>query len=87
MKYLLSGLEFNSEEALKMNIVQEVVKPDEVFSRAKDIATSIAAAAPLAVKETIKSAKIALEKEERRLYQNLIPFRKCLHPVMMLKKA
>ena len=38
MKYLLSGLEFNSEEALKMNIVQEVVKPDEVFSRAKDIA-------------------------------------------------
>ena len=62
MKYLLSGLEFNSEEALKMNIVQEVVKPDEVFSRAKDIATSIAAAAPLAVKETIKSAKIAYFK-------------------------
>ena len=62
MKYLLSGMEFNSEEALKMNIVQEVVTANKVFSRAKEIAKSIASAAPLAVKETIKSAKIALEK-------------------------
>jgi enoyl-CoA hydratase/carnithine racemase len=62
MKYLLSGMEFNSEEALKMNIVQEVVTADKVFSCAKEIAKSIASAAPLAVKETIKSAKIALEK-------------------------
>jgi len=62
MKYLLSGLEFNSEEALKMNIIEEVVKPNEVFSRAKEIATSIAEAAPLAVKETIRSAKLALER-------------------------
>ncbi|MBH88417.1 MAG: enoyl-CoA hydratase [Pelagibacterales bacterium] len=61
MKYLLSGTEFNSEEALKMNIVQEVVEPNKVFNRAKEIAKSISAAAPLAVKETIKSAKLALE--------------------------
>jgi len=62
MKYLLSGIEFNSEEALKMNIVQEVVKPYEVYTRAKEIARSIAEAAPLAVKETIKNAKLALEE-------------------------
>ena len=62
MKYLLSGMEFNSEEALKMNIVQEVVPADKVFTRAKEISGSIASAAPLAVKETIKSAKIALEQ-------------------------
>ena len=62
MKYLLSGIEFNSEEALKMNIVQEVVKPYEVYTRAKEIARSIADAAPLAVKETIKNAKLALEE-------------------------
>jgi len=61
MKYLLTGLEFNSEEALKMNIVQEVVNPNEVFTRAKEIAKSIASAAPLAVRETIKSSKLALE--------------------------
>ena len=62
MKYLLSGMEFNSEEALKMNIVQEVVPADKVFTRAKKISGNIASAAPLAVKETIKSAKIALEQ-------------------------
>tara|TARA_Y100001960_G_C14763709_1_gene875647 strand:- start:455 stop:1288 length:834 start_codon:yes stop_codon:yes gene_type:complete len=62
MKYLLSGLEFNSEEALKMNIIEEVVKPNEVFTRAKEIATSIAEAAPLAVKETIRNAKLAIEE-------------------------
>jgi enoyl-CoA hydratase/carnithine racemase len=62
MKYLLSGIEFNSEEALRMNIVQEVVQEDKVFSRAKEIATIIADAAPLAVKETIRSAKLALEE-------------------------
>ena len=61
MKYLLTGLEFNSEEALKMNIVQEVVTPNKVFTRAKEIAISIASAAPLAVRETIKSSKLALE--------------------------
>ena len=62
MKYLLSGIEFNSEEALKMNIVQEVVPADKVFTRAKEISENIASAAPLAVKETIKNAKIALEQ-------------------------
>ena len=62
MKYLLSGMEFNSEEALKMNIVQEVVPADKVFTRAKEISENIASAAPLAVKETIKNAKIALEQ-------------------------
>jgi len=65
MKYLLSGLEFNSEEALKMNIIEEVVKPNEVFTRAKEIATSIAEAAPLAVKETIRNAKLAIEKGQK----------------------
>ena len=62
MKYLLSGLEFDSQEALKMNIVEEVVQPEAVFSRAEEIAISIATAAPLAVKETIRSAKLALEE-------------------------
>ena len=62
MKYLLSGMEFNSEEALKMNIVQEVVQQDKVFSRAEEIAKNIADAAPLAVRETIRSAKLALEE-------------------------
>ena len=45
-----------------MNIVEEVVAEDDVFSRAEEVALSIASAAPLAVKETIRSAKLALEK-------------------------
>ena len=47
---------------LQARLEQEVVTADKVFSCAKEIAKSIASAAPLAVKETIKSAKIALEK-------------------------
>jgi enoyl-CoA hydratase/carnithine racemase len=62
MKYLLTGAEFNSEEALRMKLVQEVVHPNQVFSRAKELAQNIVAAAPLAVKETIRNSRKALEE-------------------------
>ena len=62
MKYLLTGAEFNCEEALRMKLVQEVVHPNQVFSRAKELAQNIVAAAPLAVKETIRNSRKALEE-------------------------
>ena len=61
MKYLLTGMEFNSEEAYRMRLVQEVVSPNMVFSKAKELAESIVSAAPLAVKETIRNSKKAQE--------------------------
>ena len=61
MKYLLTGMEFNSEQAYRMRLVQEVVNPNMVFSKAKELAENIVSAAPLAVKETIRNSRKAQE--------------------------
>ena len=59
MKYLLTGLEFDSKMALKMNLVQEVVSPNKLFKRGKELAEMICNVSPLAVKEIIKNARVA----------------------------
>lgn len=61
MRWLLTGDDWNAEEALRMNVVAEVAPPDEVVERAVSIARSIAAAVPLAVMATRRNARIALE--------------------------
>ena len=62
MRWLLTGDEFCAEEALRMNLVTQVVAPDEVVATALDIARRIAQAAPLAVMATRRNALIALEQ-------------------------
>ena len=54
------------------------MRPDEVFSRAKEIAISISNAAPLAVKETIKSAKLALEQGREAAVSEFDPVQEML---------
>lgn len=61
MRWLLTGDEFGAEEALRMNLVTQVVEPDAVVATALDIARRIARAAPLAVMATRRNALIALE--------------------------
>ena len=86
MKYLLTGMEFNSEEAYRMRLVQEVVTPNMVFSKAKELAESIVSAAPLAVKETIRNSKKAQEFGQKAAVMNLMKCKlNCLYQ-MMLKK-
>ena len=65
MRYLLTGDKFGSAEALRMNVVTEVVPLGKQFDRAFELAKRIAAQAPLAVQETLDSARRLLEPESQ----------------------
>ncbi len=62
MRWLLTGEEWDAAEALRMNVVTEVLAPERVVDRAFDLARRIAAAAPLAVTATRRNALLALEQ-------------------------
>ena len=62
MKFLLTGDEFSADTALRMNFVQEVVDSGMELVRAMEVAENIASQAPLAVRETMRSAQTALGK-------------------------
>ena len=59
MKFLLTGAQFGADEALRIGLVQEVVPAGEQVARAREIATQIAAQAPLGVQATLANARIA----------------------------
>jgi len=60
MKWLLTGDEFDSAEALRLGLVQEVVPAGTQFERALAYAERVAQQAPLAVQATIENARLAL---------------------------
>ena len=60
--HLLSGDEFNSAEALRLNFVQRVVPVGEQLNEAIKIAKAIAAQAPLAVVATRQNVLKAVEQ-------------------------
>lgn len=57
MKILLTGYEFNAEEALRYNFIQEIVPDGEELNRALELAEEIARQAPLAIRATVKSSR------------------------------
>jgi enoyl-CoA hydratase len=59
---MLTGQEFDSATALRWGLVQEVVPASAVFDRALDIARQIAQQAPLAVREVVRSVRLANER-------------------------
>ncbi len=56
MRWLLTGDEFDAEEARRIGIVQEIVAPGQQLARALELAEIIASRAPLAVKATKANA-------------------------------
>lgn len=62
MRWLLTGEEFGAAEALRMNLVTQIVTPEDVVGTAVDIGHRIAAAAPMAVMATRRNALLALER-------------------------
>ncbi len=66
MRYLLTGEEFSAQEALRIGLVQEVVPAGTQLERALQLASKVAACAPLAVQASLQSARLALRggKEE-----------------------
>jgi enoyl-CoA hydratase len=63
MRWLLTGDEFDAQEAHRIGLIQEVVEPGRQLERAIAIAETIAAQAPLGVQATIASARSAVEQE------------------------
>jgi enoyl-CoA hydratase len=59
MKILLTGDDFNAQDAFRFNFVQEVVPAGQELARAIEIAERIAEQAPLAVQATMENARVA----------------------------
>jgi enoyl-CoA hydratase len=79
MRYLLTGDEFDAAEALRMGLVQEVVAPGQQVERATELAQTIAAQAPLGVRATLASARLAFTVGEEEAARRLMPD---LQPIM-----
>jgi enoyl-CoA hydratase/carnithine racemase len=64
MYYMLTGEQWDAEEARRLGLVQAVTPPGKQLDRAIAIAMKVAAAAPLGVRATLASAHQALSGEE-----------------------
>jgi enoyl-CoA hydratase/carnithine racemase len=62
MRYLLTGDQFDGNEAARIGMISELA--EDPVSLAMTIATSISEQAPLAVQITLKNARLALAKPE-----------------------
>ena len=66
MRWLLTGDEFSADDAHRVGLVQEVVEPGQQLDRAVEIAEHIAAQAPLGVRATLASSRMALAARRPR---------------------
>jgi len=73
MRYLLTGDEFSAAEALRIGLVQEVVEPGQQLARAVELAQVVSAQAPLGVRATLKSARLAIAEGEEAAAQQFLP--------------
>ncbi|MCD4741679.1 MAG: crotonase/enoyl-CoA hydratase family protein [Desulfobacteraceae bacterium] len=80
MRYLLTADEINAEEAFRIGLVQELTEPGKQIEKALDLAATISKQAPLGVKATLNSARLARTHGEKpaiaRLLPDLIPVMK-----------
>ena len=66
MRWLLTGDEFDAAEALRLGLVQEIVRPGAQIDRAVELAERIATrSAPLAVRTTLIAAQRATHEGEQ----------------------
>lgn len=78
MRYLLTGDEFDAQEALRIGLVQEVVDPGAQLDRARQIAQVIARQAPLGVLATLRNARLVWRAGEAEAIARLIPEQQAL---------
>lgn len=71
MRYLLTGDEFDAQEALRIGVLQEVCEPGKLLERALEMAERVAAQAPLAVREILRSARLPFEQGRLALIEIL----------------
>ncbi len=58
-RYLLTGDEFNGQQAYDWGMLTELCEPENLQQRARELALKVAAAAPLGVQAALESSKIA----------------------------
>jgi len=73
MRYMLTGVEWGAAEAYRLGLVQEVTPQGKQLDRAIDLASQIAAAAPLGVRATLASSRQALAADEATAFAALQP--------------
>lgn len=73
MRWLLTGDEFDAAEALRIGLIQEIVEHGKQIDKAIEIATRIAAQAPLGVRATIASARKLQREGFDAAAQDLMP--------------
>lgn len=76
MKYMLTGDMFPAAEALRINLIQEIVEQPKLRDRALELGRKIAEQSPIAVKYTLASANLARksgpEVAAKELYPDLM---------------
>jgi len=73
MRYLLTGDFFDAEEARRMGIVQDIVKPSELLDYAVAMARKVAAQAPFGVRATLKTARAVQDHGQQAAADLLYP--------------
>lgn len=73
MRWMLTGDAMTADEALRLGLVSEVVAPDALLSRAKEIAHRIAKQAPLAVQAVIASSSTVEREGQVAAKERLFP--------------
>ncbi|MBX2804154.1 MAG: crotonase/enoyl-CoA hydratase family protein [Myxococcales bacterium] len=71
MRWLLTGDIFDAAEAYRIGLVQEVVEPGEQTERALQLARVVASRAPLGVRATLASSRIAVERSPEAAFDAL----------------
>lgn len=62
MRWLLTGDEFTTDDALALGLISEVVPAADLYSHGLALAKRIALRAPLAVQATLRSARVARDQ-------------------------
>ena len=78
MRYVLTGEEFDAEEAYRMGVVREIVEPGKQLERAQALAEMVAAQAPLAVQAALAHAQSALLDGWRTAIADIVPVQRGL---------
>lgn len=73
MLHLLTGDEFDAQEALRIGLVQEVVPPGRALERAREVAQVIARQAPLGVQGTLRNARVWFREGEAAAVAGMAP--------------
>jgi len=73
MRWLLTGDFFDAAEAHRIGLAQQLVEPGEELAAALAIAERVAAAAPLGIATTLRSARAALDEGQSAVLARLYP--------------